>query len=251
MLIRRLLCGLFSDSAWTPAEITSAQWIDFNDDTKRTIDAGVFTQANDKSGNNRNATASSTSRPTLFTDSNGMDWAAFDGVDDFMSISVPMVNGSSIFMALDTTELQAGTRAVFDRSVLGAPYPPAPYLGRESGYDYKPSIFWGTAWAGSVASTFRAIGILQYRFGAGSVGMRLNGGAEASVATTQTVVSTWTTLNSNSTQRSKCKVGEYVIINSVVDSATREKIEGYLAHKWGLVASLPSGHPYKSAAPTL
>jgi hypothetical protein len=30
-----------------------------------------------------------------------------------------------------------------------------------------------------------------------------------------------------------------------------EKIEGYLMHKWGLEANLPSGHPYKSAAPTV
>ena len=31
----------------------------------------------------------------------------------------------------------------------------------------------------------------------------------------------------------------------------RQKIEGYLAHKWGLAANLPSDHPYKSAAPTI
>jgi hypothetical protein len=35
-----------------------------------------------------------------------------------------------------------------------------------------------------------------------------------------------------------------------VDTDTREKIEGYLAWKWGLEGNLPIGHPYKSAAPT-
>lgn len=30
----------------------------------------------------------------------------------------------------------------------------------------------------------------------------------------------------------------------------REKIEGYLAHKWGLTSSLPAGHPYKTNPPT-
>ena len=30
----------------------------------------------------------------------------------------------------------------------------------------------------------------------------------------------------------------------------RQKIEGYLAHKWGLAASLPADHPYKDAAPS-
>ena len=30
----------------------------------------------------------------------------------------------------------------------------------------------------------------------------------------------------------------------------RQRIEGYLAHKWGTTALLPAAHPYKSAAPT-
>ena len=43
-------------------------------------------------------------------------------------------------------------------------------------------------------------------------------------------------------------IGEIIIINSVEDS-DRQKIEGYLAHKWGLTANLPADHPYKSNAP--
>ena len=29
----------------------------------------------------------------------------------------------------------------------------------------------------------------------------------------------------------------------------RQRIEGYLAHTWGLTANLPAGHPYKAAPP--
>ena len=47
----------------------------------------------------------------------------------------------------------------------------------------------------------------------------------------------------------KCHIGECIIINGIVSQTTREKIEGYLAHKWGLAANLPGGHPYKSAPP--
>ena len=35
------------------------------------------------------------------------------------------------------------------------------------------------------------------------------------------------------------------------DLTDLEKGEGYLAWKWGLVSSLPSGHPYKNSAPTV
>lgn len=44
-------------------------------------------------------------------------------------------------------------------------------------------------------------------------------------------------------------IGEIVIVDGVsID--IREKMEGYLAWKWGTQASLPSGHTYKNAPPT-
>ena len=35
------------------------------------------------------------------------------------------------------------------------------------------------------------------------------------------------------------------------DANSREKIEGYMAHKWNLTASLPNNHPYKTEAPSV
>jgi hypothetical protein len=46
-----------------------------------------------------------------------------------------------------------------------------------------------------------------------------------------------------------CRMGEVVIINATVSATNREKLEGYLAQKWGLAANLPAAHPYKSATP--
>jgi hypothetical protein len=43
-------------------------------------------------------------------------------------------------------------------------------------------------------------------------------------------------------------IGEIIIINSVQD-IDRQKVEGYLAHKWGVESKLPSDHPYKTSAP--
>lgn len=42
-----------------------------------------------------------------------------------------------------------------------------------------------------------------------------------------------------------------VIVTESVDQATRQKHEGYLAHKWGLTAKLPISHPYKQKPPLL
>jgi hypothetical protein len=38
---------------------------------------------------------------------------------------------------------------------------------------------------------------------------------------------------------------------AVLPTAERQKIEGYLAWKWGLQGSLPVGHPYENNPPTL
>lgn len=42
---------------------------------------------------------------------------------------------------------------------------------------------------------------------------------------------------------------EIIFYSSVITTTDRQRIEGYLAWKWGLQANLPVGHPYKSSAP--
>ena len=44
-------------------------------------------------------------------------------------------------------------------------------------------------------------------------------------------------------------IGEVIIYNTALTDTQRQLVEGYLAWKWGLQASLPAGHPYKSSAP--
>lgn len=56
--------------------------------------------------------------------------------------------------------------------------------------------------------------------------------------------------NRSGVQSMKGSFGEIIIIDDV-SSTTRQKIEGYLAHKWGLLSNLSSSHPYKSSVPTI
>lgn len=44
-------------------------------------------------------------------------------------------------------------------------------------------------------------------------------------------------------------IGEVITYPSVLVLASRQKVEGYLAWKWGIQGSLPVGHPYKNAPP--
>ena len=43
--------------------------------------------------------------------------------------------------------------------------------------------------------------------------------------------------------------GEFVALSADASTEDREKIEGYLAHKWSLISSLPSNHTYKTSPP--
>ncbi|MEJ6622023.1 MAG: hypothetical protein QNL93_08760, partial [Opitutae bacterium] len=46
------------------------------------------------------------------------------------------------------------------------------------------------------------------------------------------------------------EIAEVLVYNQSVNSVNRQKIEGYLAHKWGLTNSLDSIHPYATTPPS-
>jgi len=45
-------------------------------------------------------------------------------------------------------------------------------------------------------------------------------------------------------------IGEVIHAQGAITDANRQRLEGYLAWKWGMQAMLPENHPYKSATPT-
>jgi len=44
-------------------------------------------------------------------------------------------------------------------------------------------------------------------------------------------------------------IAEVLVFNAQLAGTQKQQVEGYLAWKWGLQASLPGGHPFKDAAP--
>ena len=45
------------------------------------------------------------------------------------------------------------------------------------------------------------------------------------------------------------EIAEILIFDSALSNEVINQIEGYLAHKWGLLDKLPSSHPYKEMVP--
>ena len=47
------------------------------------------------------------------------------------------------------------------------------------------------------------------------------------------------------------QIAEVLVFDKEVNLVNRQKIEGYLAHKWGLNGQLPNLHPYRVDPPSL
>jgi hypothetical protein len=53
----------------------------------------------------------------------------------------------------------------------------------------------------------------------------------------------------NGTEYWSGPIAEVVVLSQTMTTADRQRVEGYLAHKWGLTANLPAGHPYTTTPP--
>jgi hypothetical protein len=60
-------------------------------------------------------------------------------------------------------------------------------------------------------------------------------------------IGTWNQQSANG--NIKAGISEIVMYNVDLSTSQRQNVEGYLAWKWGLVASLPANHPFKRWPP--
>ena len=79
--------------------------------------------------------------------------------------------------------------------------------------------------------------------------MLLDGNTGASVNVNSVLGGARSIRLNRDTASGDCDWGEIVFLEAPTQ-AESDKVEGYLAHKWGLTANLPSGHPYKTSMPT-
>lgn len=230
--------------SWTPAEATTRLWYANNDTATISDTAGSVTQVDDLSGNDDHATQTDpTKQPVTGTrtisglnalDFNGtshtLDFPAVDmvGHEWFAVISQDFPGGDEqIFSSSSNRQLRMEDGAV---SATGASFPYA------SSLTMTPTLPATTA--GMVEYLMRDPFII------GLDGTRETGSAQTSTGYDLNRIGVRST-NSNAFNG---LIGE-IIVMPVSDDATTLKVEGYLAHKWGIEGSLPAAHPYKAAPP--
>jgi hypothetical protein len=245
---------------WTPANITTALWFDAADTSTITTSSNLVDQWNDKSGNGRNLTQILTDRPTYnATGQNNLGTIEFNGAgtrldrnQTYLSSTWTCViagknfntaTGGQMYVAQgsDTNETP---RWQFGRNASGL----ARMLQRNDAGTIS-----GISGDAHAVSAFIQSGTNDGSF----LGVSLNG---AALSTNTAVTGTFSTnklsigalYSGTATVTSPWDgaVFEVVYAPTMLSTLDRQKVEGYLAHKWALTSVLPANHPYKTTAPT-
>ena len=245
-----------TNAAWTPSSITTRLWLDMDDQTTFTSSGGNVTAIADKSGNNYTFNAAGGSTLTAVnTSQNNKNILRFDNNSDatsFRSIAfsstavhkwyfVVKVTVSDSHDALVTVHKSNPTHQMIMFNLSGN--------GVFSGDWYMSPGTHITSNSSNLLNQWVMLSI------------------ELDVPNTRATTSlNGTPYNTNSAQSglstfgtASVKLNDYqnnadsdwgeAIFTEDATQSNSDKIEGYLAHKWGLTTDLPSNHPYKTSAP--
>jgi hypothetical protein len=216
--------------------------------TPITESGSSVSQWDDKSGNNNHATqGSGGAQPVTNSDFNGNNSLQFDGASSWMNTGLAQLTAAvSIFAVLETegkgTSQNNAYLGAYDIFTDGGCNCQAQNFasGNQTknvwyGADPLPSDQTFYNGANTAPSSFGQGIFNHYASGVSTTGFDYIIGNKANGATT--------------TNNYKGKIGEIIIVPSVLSASDRQKMEGYLAWKWELVANLPVDHPYKDSAP--
>lgn len=237
-------------TTWSPSYIDTTYWFDAAVDISVTRDSnGFITQWLDLSGLANNTSLTNGSPVYNFRES-----IPFDGVDDYFRVPV-----------LDTTE-----RSIFIIANVGTFLNPPLSGAATSGSGFSPAWsvrgdyisyreFNGTIHSnGGLEGLLTDLAIGGFIFGAtNTIDLYHNG--TLALSATRAASGNWSVQDkridtigrdyAGTDQFYPGQIPEIIVCPTILDEATRQKIEGYLAHKWNLHANLPVSHPYKSAPP--
>jgi hypothetical protein len=243
-----------SDVPWTPAQITTSLWLDASDES--TIVNGVgdnVAEWKDKSGNGNDAVQTvSGDQPSVGVNTlGGLDVITFD--EDYFNLTSQITDvRSDLFV---TNNLNGSTNLINISIILGDK---EPVLGTD--YTLIQVNVEDSQYDISLDGTLNRLGSASVNGGNIVSGTNINLGqtnaqnkseniwyAEYDVNTSASKI--FGTTSQGTVLFSRGDLAEIVLLNYVPTTETRQNLEGYLAHKWGLTSKLPVDHPYKNNKP--
>jgi beta-glucanase (GH16 family) len=267
-------------STVTPASVAGLKlWLDGADPAVRTTSSsGNVTQLLDKSGNNVALQSGSgfepnpINGPTVTANaSNGLSTLRFDGKTEALvspanpgstlsaatvllvfSQDAPAIEGNIFTLAKDgfagtginglNIDTSYGTQSALNAIwLLGATVPLAPNYAN---------------WMNGASVPFGTYNLQSYVVPAAGTALSFVNGSPAGSQSVEpgtmsneryTLGTDWNWGDGN--QFFPGHIAEVLVYGSALSTGDRQTLEGYLAWKWGLAASLPATHPYRSVAP--
>lgn len=246
---------------WTPRDLASPPkaWFAANTHSPFLSDGDLVSTWTDLTPNKKDVTNSGSARPVYKNAiQNGLPVIRFDGYEDVL-IGSALSNyftastGQSIAICKFTSNTDSGVGYSNDavHSDTGGYHA---LYGRAGSTNTVGAYNWDTnADTVETAMTPGTWAILSWQHASGNVGIRRDGGTLSESASGDTGVITSTLRIGQGyagSLYSELDLGEILFFDTILSASDREKIEGYLAHKWGLTSVLSGGHPYKTDAPT-
>jgi hypothetical protein len=228
--------------AWTPTGMGGLQmWFAAEDETI-TSSSGKVSEWRDKSGNLLHATQSTAAnQPTFFSsDAFGRKSVGNATSAGLLGLICPSTTYKEVFIV---GYYGAGTESVFSGINTFFSGPGTNNAQRVAGNNATNAFLTTSAFTSSVfknASDTSTTAPLPLP----PTILRFN----ATSAVTQQTFLFYSSLSSG--RSFKGAFSEVLFFASNLSATDRQKVEGYLAHKWNLAGNLPADHPYKSAAPT-
>ena len=226
--------GAIEGTVFDVNDLSPALWLDAADASTITETGGKVSQWDDKSGNNNHLSQSNSSYQPQYnpTQLNGQGGVDFHQNKKLFSSDTPTIK-----YVITVIEAQSATWTGFHSMLDGR-------SGRigglrqsgQTGFHNEPLAKWEDGVI-KTDNNFNSIDnphIIGYT--PTSNASPISGGL---------TVGSYDSTNSggNATQY------EIIALSSEPSQEDRQKLEGYLAHKWGLTANLPQGHPYKETVP--
>ena len=249
---------------WTPADITTAAWYDAAD-----VGAGAVSQWSDKSGNNNHATQGTAAvRPTSGTATigglNTLSFRVGDGTNkqflaapDHPSLNLDSSDGANIFSVFRhlgfVNNGSTGLNAPLSKGqMLGADLAYGIRLGSNQAVGFKAGTDILVSASSSANQSLLFSGTRNDTTRTGSIhinGIFANSATKATAILSDNTSPLYFGRDSTTGRYSDVDFGEILVVGGTLADTDRQRIEGYLAHKWQLAGNLPDDHPYKATAP--
>ncbi len=232
-------------AVWTPAKINTLAWYDPADSATVTIDTGV-SLLQDKSGNGNNASQAISARQPAMGSLNGLDVLEFDGADDCLVFNLGMsVTDDTVYIMLFNRVAAASNSIPLGGTQVNAP--PCPF------WWYTDRIIYGglqaAGWLNFISSSQTGWCIATVTRSGATATLRINGTEKKVMAASGLPVNPLMYIGRIGSDYHSGGMAEIVIVENDVQNI--EKIEGYIAWRYGLAAHLPPDHPYYAAAPVI